>query len=62
VFFSLTSWELWLLVFVVMVVSFLVLGTFDLDRPIRGLITIPATPLLAEKETMNLPPAAPAPR
>jgi hypothetical protein len=44
------------------VVAFLVLVTFDLDRPTRGLITIPATPLLAEKATMSLPPAAPAPR
>jgi hypothetical protein len=44
------------------VVSFLVLVTFDLDRPTRGLITIPASPLLAEKATMALPPAAPAPR
>ena len=44
------------------VVSFLVLATFDLDRPTRGLITIPATPLLAEKATMSLPPAAPPPR
>jgi hypothetical protein len=43
------------------VVSFLVLVTFDLDRPTRGLIQIPATPLLAEKATMSLPPAAPAP-
>ena len=42
------------------VVSFLVLVTFDLDRPTRGLIQIPATPLLAEKATMSLPPAAPA--
>ena len=43
------------------IVSFLVLITFDLDRPTRGLIRIPATPLLAEKATMSLPPAAPAP-
>jgi hypothetical protein len=42
-------------------VSFLVLVTFDLDRPTRGLIKVPATPLLAEKATMSLPPAAPAP-
>ena len=42
-------------------VSFLVLVTFDLDRPTRGLITVPATPLIAEKATMRLPPAAPAP-
>jgi hypothetical protein len=46
----------------VVVVSFLVLVTFDLDRPTRGLITIPAAPLLAEKATMSLPPAAPPPR
>lgn len=44
------------------IVSFLVLVTFDLDRPTRGLIKIPATPLVAEKATMSLPPAAPAPR
>ena len=43
-------------------VSLLVLVTFDLDRPTRGLITVPATPLLAEKATMSLSPAAPAPR
>jgi hypothetical protein len=44
------------------VVTFLVLVTFDLDRPTRGLITVPASPLLAEKVTMSLPPAAPPPR
>ena len=43
-------------------VSFLVLVTFDLDRPTRGLIKVPATPLIAERATMSLPPAAPAPR
>jgi hypothetical protein len=43
-------------------VSLLVLVTFDLDRPTRGLIEVPATPLLAERATMSLPPAAPAPR
>jgi hypothetical protein len=43
-------------------VSLLVLITFDLDRPTRGLIEVPATPLLAERATMSLPPAAPAPR
>ena len=43
-------------------VSLLVLVTFDLDRPTRGLITVPATPLIAEKATMSQPPAAPAPR
>ncbi len=44
------------------IVSFLVLITFDLDRPTRGLIQIPATPLLAVKAAMSLPPAAPPPR
>ena len=44
------------------VVTFLVLVTFDLDRPTRGLITVPASPLLAEKAIMSRPPAAPAPR
>lgn len=43
-------------------VSLLVLITFDLDRPTRGLIEVPATPLLAEQATMRLPPAARAPR
>jgi hypothetical protein len=43
-------------------VSLLVLVTFDLDRPTRGFIEVPATPLLAEKATMSRPPAAPAPR
>jgi hypothetical protein len=43
------------------VITFLVLVTFDLDRPTRGLITIPASPLIAEKATMSLPPAAAAP-
>jgi hypothetical protein len=42
-------------------VSLLVLITFDLDRPTRGLIEVPATPLLAERATMSMPPAAPAP-
>ena len=44
------------------IVTFIVLVTFDLDRPTRGLIEIAATPLLAEKATTSLPPAAPAPR
>ena len=42
-------------------VSFLVLVTFDLDRPTRGMITIPVTPLVAARASMELPPAAPAP-
>jgi hypothetical protein len=44
-----------------LLVSFLVLVSFDLDRPTRGLVRIPATPLEAEQATMSLPPAAPAP-
>jgi hypothetical protein len=43
-------------------VSALVLIIFDLDRPTRGLITVPATALVAQRATMTLPPAAPAPR
>ena len=42
-------------------VSFLVMVTFDLDRPTRGLITVPDTPLVNERAGMSLPPAAPAP-
>jgi hypothetical protein len=44
-----------------LVVSLLVLVTFDLDRPTRGLIEVPATPLVANQATMSLPVAAPAP-
>lgn len=39
-------------------VSLLLLVTFDLDRPTRGLITVPDTPLVQLRESMNLPPAA----
>jgi hypothetical protein len=42
-------------------VTFLLLVTFDLDRPTRGLITVPATPLQAVRASMVLPPAASAP-
>ena len=52
---------LWPIIAAAVVVSLLVLVTFDLDRPTRGLIEIPAAPLVAEKATMSLPPAAPAP-
>ena len=41
-------------------VSLLVLVTFDLDRPTRGLITVPDAPLVAQRAEMQLPPAAPA--
>ena len=36
--------------------------TFDLDRPTRGLIRVPATPLIDVRASMELPPAAPAGR
>ena len=42
-------------------VTLLLLVTFDLDRPTRGLITVPATPLHAVRASMVLPPAAHGP-
>jgi hypothetical protein len=39
-------------------VSLLLLVTFDLDRPTRGLIEIPDTALVSLRESMDLPPAA----
>ena len=39
-------------------VTMLLLVTFDLDRPVRGLITIPSTPLESVRASMVLPPAA----
>jgi hypothetical protein len=36
----------------------LLLVTFDLDRPARGLIKVPDTPLVAARASMVLPPAA----
>ncbi|MFL6138880.1 MAG: hypothetical protein ACJ74O_13925 [Frankiaceae bacterium] len=39
-------------------VTLLLLITFDLDRPTRGLITIPSTPLTQLRTSMSLPPAA----
>jgi len=38
-------------------VSLLLLVTFDLDRPTRGLIQVPATPLTNLRLSMDLPPA-----
>jgi len=32
--------------------------TFDLDRPTRGLIEVPSTPLVSLRASMSLPPAA----
>jgi hypothetical protein len=42
-------------------VSLLLLVTFDLDRPTRGLIRVPSTALTELRASMILPPAAPAP-
>jgi hypothetical protein len=39
-------------------VTMLLLITFDLDRPTRGLIKVPATPLISARASMALPPAA----
>jgi hypothetical protein len=39
-------------------ISLLLLVTFDLDRPTRGLIRVPATPLTSLRASMDLPPAA----
>ena len=42
-------------------VTVLLLVTFDLDRPRRGFIRVPDTPLVALRASMALPPAASAP-
>ena len=42
-------------------VSGLLLVTFDLDRPTRGLIEVPDTPLTNLRASMRLPPAATGP-
>ncbi len=42
-------------------VSTLLLITFDLDRPTRGVVTVPDTPLVALRVSMELPPAADGP-
>jgi hypothetical protein len=42
-------------------VTFLLLITFDLDRPTRGVIKVPASPLLDVRASMALPPAAHGP-
>ena len=42
-------------------VTLLLLVTFDLDRPTRGLIRVPDVPLAALRASMELPPAATGP-
>ena len=49
---------LWPLVLACVLVTMLLLVTFDLDRPTRGLITIPDTPYQSLSDEMSLPPAA----
>ena len=39
-------------------VTMLLFVTFDLDRPTRGLITVPDTPLTSLRASMALPRAA----
>src|SRR3954469_3433912 len=43
-------------------VAFLLLVTTDLDRPTRGLITVPDAALKSQLKSMEKPPAAPAPK
>ena len=42
-------------------ITSLLLVTFDLDRPTRGLIRVPSTPLTDLRASMELPPSAAAP-
>ena len=51
----------WTVLFAAVLVSFLLLVTFDLDRPTRGLITVPSTPLTDLRASMDEAPAASAP-
>ena len=48
--------------FAAVLVCLLLLITFDLDRPTRGLVEVPDTPLISLRASMALPPAAAAPR
>jgi hypothetical protein len=49
---------MWPMVFATVLVTLLLLVTFDLDRPTRGLITIPDTPYVSLRASMIPPPAA----
>ena len=44
-------------IFAAALVTMLLLVTFDLDRPVRGLITVPSAPLTSLRASMALPPA-----
>lgn len=43
------------------VLGIILLVSFDLDRPSRGVITVPSAPLVDVRASMNQPPAADAP-
>jgi hypothetical protein len=49
---------MWPMIFATVLVTMLLLVTFDLDRPTRGLITVPDTPYTALRSSMTLPAAA----
>ena len=49
---------LWPMILATVLVTMLLLVTFDLDRPTRGLITVPDTPYESLRADMMLPPAA----
>ena len=49
---------LWPMALATVLVTMLLLVTFDLDRPTRGLITVPDTPYRALQTLMRLPPAS----
>lgn len=44
--------------FASLLVTILLFVTFDLDRPTRGLVTVPDTPYVSLRSAMDLPPAA----
>ena len=55
---SMIGRALYAVILAAVLVSFLILVTFDLDRPTRGLIRVPDTPLLELRASMELPAAA----
>ena len=58
---ALLSRGVWTVLLAASLVSSLLLVTFDLDRPTRGLITVPSTPLTNLRASMDESPAASAP-
>jgi hypothetical protein len=52
---------LWPMLLATVLVTLLLLVTFDLDRPTRGLITVPDTAYRSLRASMALPPAATGP-